>query len=105
MDNKTAAVIRAIGWITMICGFIGGIILSYQTVEVGYYYTYEKEVFVWTTAILYWSASLVSGIVFLGFAEIITLLQKIVDAIKSFHANNFDTIKKAEEHTDELPDL
>jgi hypothetical protein len=72
--NGVATALRVIAWITYIGGFIAGLILG--NVDTGYYGLTE---FSFSVAIIYWVAAFISGTVFLGFAEIISLLQRIVD--------------------------
>ena len=61
-------------WIIFIGGLIAGIVLG--NVDVSYsYYTYKE--FSFAIALTYWAISFISGMVFLGFAEIIQLLSDI----------------------------
>ena len=65
-SNPVANAITVIAWIEFIAGFIAGIILGNAGEE------FSLEI-----ALIYWGISLISGIMFLGFAEIIKLLQAI----------------------------
>lgn len=76
--NAVAKALEVIAWVLFIGGFIAGIALGRVEVERGYYYTYTETEFSFAAALIYWSVSLISGTVFLGFAEII----KLLDAIK-----------------------
>lgn len=71
--NPVATALTIIAWIIYIGGFIAGI--SFANVEVGTYYSYEE--FSFAVALTYWAVSLISGTMFLGFAEIIKLLHDI----------------------------
>lgn len=77
-NNPIATVLTVIAWIVFIGGFIAGIALGIVEVEKGYYYTYTDTEFSFAVAFIYWCVSLISGTMFLGFAEII----KLLDAIK-----------------------
>ena len=77
-NNAVAVALKIIACIIFIGGFIAGIVLGTVEVEKGYYYTYTDTEFSFAIAFIYWCISLISGTVFLGFAEIIRLL----DAIK-----------------------
>ncbi|MBQ2968621.1 MAG: hypothetical protein IJE10_10950 [Clostridia bacterium] len=76
-DNPIATALTVIAWIVFIGGFIAGIVLGTVEVERGYYYTYTDTEFSFAIAFVYWCASLISGTMFLGFAEIIKLLNEI----------------------------
>ncbi len=71
--NGVATALTVIAWIIFIGGFIAGI--CFANVEVGTYYTHEE--FSFAIALIYWSVALISGTMFLGFAEIIKLLHDI----------------------------
>ena len=66
-ENTIAKVITVIAIIIFICGFIIGFILSYDKYD-GFYFS---------ILMLVWCVSAMSGIMLLGFAEIIKLLEKI----------------------------
>ena len=74
-NNPIATALSVIAWIVFIGGFIAGIASGIIEVD-GYYYDYTE--FSFAIAFIYWGVSLVSGTMFLGFAEII----KLLDAIK-----------------------
>ena len=76
-ENPIATALTVIAWILFIGGFIAGIALGTVEVERGYYYTYTDTEFSFAVAFVYWCASLISGTMFLGFAEIIKLLTDI----------------------------
>ena len=66
-ENAVGKALRILAWITMICGLILG-------------FTFGKDAygeFSFGAALLYWVAGVVTGILQLGFAEIIRLLQTI----------------------------
>ncbi len=75
--NLIATIFTAIAWIIYIFGFIAGVALGTTEVTTGYYYTTTETVFSFAVAFTYWSVSFVSGTMFLGFAEIIKLLNDI----------------------------
>ncbi len=77
-NNTVAVALTIIAWLIFIGGFIAGIVLGTVEVEKGYYYTYTDTEFSFAIAFVYWCVSLISGTMFLGFAEII----KLLDAIK-----------------------
>lgn len=77
-NNSVAVALTIIAWVIFIGGFIAGIALGMVEVEKGYYYTYTDTEFSFAIAFVYWCVSLISGTMFLGFAEII----KLLDAIK-----------------------
>ncbi len=76
-SNPVAIALTVIAWIIFIGGFIAGIALGTVEVERGYYYTYTDTEFSFAVAFVYWCVSLISGTMFLGFAEIIKLLDAI----------------------------
>ena len=71
--NPIANALTIIAWVIFGVGFLAGLYLS--NVEVGTYYTHEE--FSFAIALTYWGVALVSGTMFLGFAEIIKLLNDI----------------------------
>ncbi|MBR3994341.1 MAG: hypothetical protein IKI97_03575 [Clostridia bacterium] len=75
--NAVAIVLTIIAWITFIVGFFAGIAFGIEKAEIGIYYTYTDTEFSFATAFAYWCASFISGTMFLGFAEIIKLLDNI----------------------------
>ena len=77
--NPIATALTVIAWVVFIGGFIAGFVLGNEEVVVkGSYYTYTDTEFSFTIAFAYWCVALISGTMFLGFAEII----KLLDAIK-----------------------
>jgi len=76
-SNSVASALTFIAVLTYIGGFILGIVLGNREVTEGIYYTYTTTEFVFSYAITWWIAALVSGTMILGFAEIIKLLDKI----------------------------
>lgn len=73
--NYVATALTVCAWIIFIAGFIAGIALGFVPVE-GYYSRVE---FSFGTALMYWGVSFVSGVLLLGFSEIIKLLTAIKD--------------------------
>lgn len=78
-SNTIANVLSVVAVIVFIIGFILGIAMGSVEVTKGTYYTYTDTEFSFSIALAYWFVSFVSGILLLGFAEIINLL----DAIKN----------------------
>ena len=80
-ENAVGKALKTFAWATIVIGFILGIVMAFvevpYTSPLGGYHTTTE--FSWTIALTYWSDAFVAGLVFLGFAEIIILLQKIVD--------------------------
>lgn len=76
--NPVATALTIIAWVIFIVGFVAGIVLGNEEVVHGTYHTYTTTEFSFAVALIYWCVSLVSGTTFLGFAEII----KLLDAIK-----------------------
>ena len=68
--NSIATGLTVIAWFIFIGGFIAG--LFFASIEAG---PYEESSFL--MAIIFWSVAFVSGLLFLGFAEIIKLLNDI----------------------------
>ena len=64
--NSIAETIRIIGIIEIIAGLIIGLFAGSQ-----------YRVFVWQLALTWWAVGAVSGIIFIGFAEVIRLLHEI----------------------------
>ena len=81
-NNTIGSILRVIAWITYVGGFIAGLVLG--NVEVPYIYISGTHTeFSFTVALIYWVSAFISGTIFLGFAEIISLLQKLVDIGKT----------------------
>lgn len=76
-SNPIATALKVISVIIFIGGFILGIVLGTQKAEYGVLYTYTKTEFSFTIALIYWAASFISGMLMLGFSEIINLLNSI----------------------------
>ncbi len=75
--NSLSTAFKALAWIIFIGGFISGIVFGRVEVTKGYYYTYNETEFSFTLALIYWAASFIGGMFFLGFSEIIRLLTDI----------------------------
>ena len=69
-ENLIVKVLKVVGWIAVIGGFVAGLVLGYDR--------YDEE-FVWGVVIVQWFGSIVRGIVFFGLAEVIKLLQAILN--------------------------
>ena len=72
-ENSVATSLKVIAWLTFIGGIILGIIVGNATAE----YSWE---FNFPFALAAWVSSFISGTLLLGFAEIVTLLQKLVES-------------------------
>lgn len=75
--NPVATTLTVISWIIFIGGFIAGIVLGKQPVIRGTYYQHVDMEFSFAAALVWWATSFISGMIFLGFAEIIKLLHAI----------------------------
>lgn len=76
-SNPIATALMIIAWVVFAGGFIAGILLGNVEVVKGSYFTYTDTEFSFAIAFTYWSVALISGTMFLGFAEIIKLLDAI----------------------------
>ena len=76
--NPVAKALMGIAWMIFICGLIAGIAFANVEVVKGTYYQYTDTEFSFAIAFTYWCVAFISGTIFLGFAEII----KLLDAIK-----------------------
>ncbi len=77
IENGIATALTVIAWIIYIGGFIAGIAFGNVEVVRGTYYTYTDTEFSFAIAFVYWAACIIAGTMFLGFAEIIKLLEAI----------------------------
>lgn len=98
MKNKVAVVLKSIAWWTFGLGFIMGFFAS--SIEVpsftsNFEYVTNTE-FSLTILLAIWGSSFVSGMLFLGFAEIIELLQQLVN--RSVSKEQLQTAKIDEEN-------
>ena len=75
-SNAMAKSLSAVGWFFILGGIIAGFIAGITTQTTVSYFT-QSATFQWTVAIIYWAVSFVSGILMLGVAEIIHLLERI----------------------------
>lgn len=98
--NTVAIVLRVIAWITYIGGFIAGIILAQVEIPSEYSFLDPTTAFSWTIALTYWAGSLISGTIFLGFAEIIDLLQGALNLNISAKKSVDKVINKLEQNND-----
>ena len=103
--NSIAKILSTIGWFIYIGGAIAGIVIG--NVEVPYTFTSGSYTeFSFALAFTYWAISFVSGTVFIGFSEIIHLLQKLVDKGESIGViNNSGEIENNSEQFNDLPKL
>lgn len=75
--NTISTVFKGLALFVFIGGFIAGIALGNVEVTKGYSHTYTDTEFSFALALTYWAISFVSGMLILGFAEIIQLLTDI----------------------------
>lgn len=92
-ENLVATTIKVIAWLTFIGGIILGIIFIVSLSD-------------FLNALVAWVSSFISGTLLLGFAEIITLLQKLVDSEKrKFILQPTTEVQKNPEQFSDLPKL
>lgn len=74
--HKTIALIlTVIAWVIFVVGFVAG--MSFANIVVDPYDVMNGSYFSFSIAFTYWSVSLISGAIILGFAEIIKILDDI----------------------------
>lgn len=76
--NAIASMLKFIAWITYLCGFITGLIFGRIEMPYGAITGLQTQ-FSFSIALIFWFAAFISGTLFLAFAEVINLLQKIVN--------------------------
>lgn len=76
-NNKVATVLTVIAWVVFMAGFIAGIAFGNVEVVKGSLYSYRTTEFSFAVAFSYWAISAISGVLILGFAEVIKLLNAI----------------------------
>jgi len=80
--NKIAQYIRGTGWVILIFGIIGSFIMGQIFPSISYSYSgRESESYNWIIAIIGICTSIISGLAFIGFAELIELSQQKLDTI------------------------
>ncbi|WP_117161429.1 hypothetical protein [Paraliobacillus sp. X-1268] len=79
-DNKIAKAIFILGIIEMVAGIILGIFLGNEEVS-GVYGSYNE--FSWSLFVVCAISGLISGLLFIGFSEIINLLDKNGSVLKT----------------------
>ncbi len=114
MKNNKAETINFLGWIDIIGGIIGSFILGslYPQISVSSYSSYVDKEYNWILVIVGITISIVSGIILIGFAEIINLLQQKADQSENITKILSDINSKLEvdkkiniNNYDELPQL
>jgi hypothetical protein len=101
MINQKAKIINALGWIIIVAGCAGSLLLGSEIPVVSGMY-YKTESYNWVLTIAGIMSSIISGVIFIGFAEIIELLQKNADNIKKI---GIVPKKTKAGDSDELPEL
>ena len=71
--NPVSTALKIIAWTIYIAGFIAGIYFG----NVGFEFSESHADFSFATAIIFWAIALINGTLFLGFAEVIKLLNDI----------------------------
>lgn len=101
MINGKAKTINFFGWIIIVAGCAGSLLLGSEIPVVSGMY-YKTESYNWVLAIAGIMSSIISGVIFIGFAEIIELLQKNADNI-----GKISIVSKEPKavNSDELPEL
>lgn len=80
MKNSKAYAINIMGWITIIVGVIGSFVIGDVYQVVSYSFTgIERSTYNWSLAIMCCISSVFIGLVIIGLAEIIELLQQNYD--------------------------
>lgn len=77
-SNKVASTLQIIAWLCYIGGLIAGVILGNVEIEYEYFSGSYNE-FSIKLMLMWWAIFFVVGTIFLGFAEVIILLQKLVN--------------------------
>lgn len=72
-NNGIGYTLLIIGVLVMIAGLTVGLLLAKPE--------YRYDDFNWTLALTYWVSSFISGMMFIGFSEVIKLLQSINDKL------------------------
>ncbi len=101
MINGKAKTINFLGWIIIVAGCAGSLLLGSEIPVVSGMY-YKTESYNWVLTIAGIMSSIISGVIFIGFAEIIELLQKNADNI-----GKISIVSKEPKavNSDELPEL
>ena len=78
-NNTISIIFKVLACMVFIGGFIAGLIAGF---------VFARTLLV---TLIYWASGFISGIVFLGFSEIIQLLYEIKNSIKKNSERDFDT--------------
>lgn len=70
-NNLIALVLKVLGWLTITCGFILGLVLAGQNDPI------LTDIPTWTIFLPYWIGGAIAGLFMLGFSEIVKLLHQI----------------------------
>lgn len=92
VENKIANILKSIGIITIFIGVVAGLIvgMTLSIPEQGYKYITEPHPLRWVYGITLIVSSFVSGMMFIGFGEIIRLLDRIDKKTNSIEINSMD---------------
>ena len=99
-QNKIGNALKTIAILIFIFGIIAAFICGavFPAYEYHSYFDYYSDEYNWTLVIEIIIASIVTGIVFLGFSEIINLLQGILDIQRKEVQNDPPSPKKTQEN-------
>lgn len=89
MENKNTVskILKIIGILEIIAGFVLGLVLGRE--EIGFSTYYE-----WSIILTWWTIGFVSGMLFIGFSEVIELLQKISDRLNGTNSTTNEELLK-----------
>jgi hypothetical protein len=78
MKNIVSSVLSGFAYAIYFFGFIGGIVFANVTIP-NIFGGMSTTTFVWQLAVAVWVSAAISGTLFLGLAEVVALLQTLVD--------------------------
>ena len=78
MKNIVSSVLSGFAYAIYFFGFIGGIAFANVTIP-NIFGGVSTTTFVWQLAVAVWVSAAISGTLFLGLAEVVALLQLLVD--------------------------
>lgn len=78
--NIVASILTGSAWIIFIVGFILGIVFGNVEIEIPFA---DYSEFSFAIALIYWATSFISGLILLGIAEIIKLINNVSNTLRS----------------------
>lgn len=78
MKNIVSSVLSGFAYAIYFFGFIGGIVFANVTIP-NIFGGVSTTTFVWQLAVAVWVSAAISGTLFLGLAEVVALLQALVN--------------------------